>query len=967
MSSVPSTPENGAYYGSDNRQDSSMLNADYDDDTRSITSAKKIKQQISKIFTKKRKPALVDTSYMNDDNSISNTPSSYRPPTSDGSISSRRSVNGGGIVKPPNVTNIFKKIAGKKPALQRYRGFSTSISNLFLDESVVCPSAACCGVLSSSRTEHLLHTRNQRRKMTSSEFRSPSRILGISLLLMIVGFATTYIVWGFGDVQHDDDYYLYYDGYDGAGNRRMNVLTLKNAINANSLQAGAAEVKKMYIPNVMRFKDYHDLFWKPVEIMVQDIWYQQENQDGSIKIKDNFEQLNLNNGRRTNLMEQENHAAIIATLDDILDDSMNSNGNDRKLLKKSIWKNQEIAENIRGGLCILFFLILGIFGRRRRLKTRFAVLKARAQDDKVYYGNSNNRIFRGSNSTETKNSSKRKEKYEGACSHTLCGCVAMDNADDELNDGQSDKIEADQKIGVQNNETSDNSLDCMNRGFKTFSSLFCGSLCKMWIQCFSICALAQEARESRLLLPPRDQRVDYITHQPFAVYFKNIYTLRTNWKNYKGSGWSAHFGALSTLSRYILSTFIISTVLIILTEKYNPQSIFTWADAAVMLMTFLQSFAVLGIVHGLFHKSDLSLDAVIKFFAAGFVIATPMAFFFEAFVMNIFIIFFYIFAGVDALAAKGAAGSWISNHYTPFLITADVIQAFLVAAAVEELCKYYSFRAVEHPDLLFLTGLDRLKQDKKAMIGGDQAYPYSLNNASSVDCRGQSFDRSFSFNKSDRKRHHRGNNSPAGTPRRNRKPRFGDDDQNDEPDIRTPRQQAAAVTTAMISVAVGLACAENFIYVFFLGGNNTQEEIIMLIFRSIFPVHALCAGMQSIGINKKFLEEGETGARVGVGKIVLPAILLHGAFDSALMVINSWIDNVAANGNGPDLVQLNIAAAGTITAIMLIGTLTYYIHNRRQKARLKLIEVSRTLPVAVNDIYFSGADDNLDGKALDLL
>ena len=48
-----------------------------------------------------------------------------------------------------------------------------------------------------------------------------------------------------------------------------------------------------------------------------------------------------------------------------------------------------------------------LFGRR--LKTRFAVLKARAQDDKVYYGNSNNRIFRESISTETKNSSKRKE------------------------------------------------------------------------------------------------------------------------------------------------------------------------------------------------------------------------------------------------------------------------------------------------------------------------------------------------------------------------------------------------------------------------------------------------------------------------------------------------------------------------------------------------------------------------------
>lgn len=597
MSSAPNTPEDGAYYGSDIRRDSSMLNATNDDDTRSITSAKKIKRQISKIFTKKRRQTLVDTSFMNDDNSISNTPSSYRPPTSDGSISSHRSANAGGTMKPPNVTNMFNKITGKKPVLQRYRGFSTSISNLFLDESVVCPSAACCGVLSSSRTEHMLHTRNQRRKMTSSEFRSPSRILGISLLLMIVGFATTYIVWGFGDVQHDDNYYLYYDGYDGAGNRRMNLLMSENGMHDDASQARAAEVRKMYIPNVMRFKDYHGLFWKPVEIMVQDIWYQHDNQNDSIQSQDEIEQLNRNNGRRTNELGEKDNATIVATIDYVFEYGMNRNGNDRKLLKKSIWKNQEIAENIRGGLCILFFLILGIFGRRRRLKTRFAVLKARAQDDKVYYGNSNNRIFRGSSNTETKNSSKRKEKYEGACSHTLCGCVAMDNADDEFHEGQSDNLEVDQTSGIQNNKPSGDSLDCMNRGYKTFSSLFCGSLCKMWIQCFSICALAQEAREARLLLPPKDQRVDYITHQPFAVYFKNIYTLRTNWKNYKGSGWSAHFGALSTLSRYILSTFVITTVLIILTEKYNPQSIFTWADAAVMLMTFLQSFAVLGKIY----------------------------------------------------------------------------------------------------------------------------------------------------------------------------------------------------------------------------------------------------------------------------------------------------------------------------------------------------------------------------------
>ena len=45
---------------------------------------------------------------------------------------------------------------------------------------------------------------------------------------------------------------------------------------------------------------------------------------------------------------------------------------------------------------------------------------------------------------------------------------------------------------------------------------------------------------------------------------------------------------------YVVNLHNLDRLKIISTEKYNPQSIFTWADAAVMLMTFLQSFAVLG-------------------------------------------------------------------------------------------------------------------------------------------------------------------------------------------------------------------------------------------------------------------------------------------------------------------------------------------------------------------------------------
>ena len=45
----------------------------------------------------------------------------------------------------------------------RYRGFSTSIKDLFLDASLVCASIGCFGLFLSNRTEYLLQVRNDGR------------------------------------------------------------------------------------------------------------------------------------------------------------------------------------------------------------------------------------------------------------------------------------------------------------------------------------------------------------------------------------------------------------------------------------------------------------------------------------------------------------------------------------------------------------------------------------------------------------------------------------------------------------------------------------------------------------------------------------------------------------------------------------------------------------------------------------
>ena len=70
---------------------------------------------------------------------------------------------------PGDGTSIAHTIHNTKKKFRlpnRYLGFSTSISSLFLDESIVCGALSCCGVILSSRTEHLLNERNIKRGVT---------------------------------------------------------------------------------------------------------------------------------------------------------------------------------------------------------------------------------------------------------------------------------------------------------------------------------------------------------------------------------------------------------------------------------------------------------------------------------------------------------------------------------------------------------------------------------------------------------------------------------------------------------------------------------------------------------------------------------------------------------------------------------------------------------------------------------
>ena len=190
------------------------------------------------------------------------------------------------------------------------------------------------------------------------------------------------------------------------------------------------------------------------------------------------------------------------------------------------------------------------------------------------------------------------------------------------------------------------------------------------------------------------------------------------------------------MSNYIFS----STVLVIVaTLIFNPRAKFSWGDATVLVATFVQSFLVLYVIHWIFHKSDLSMDAVTKYFAAGFLIATPTAFFFEGLSVNLILSSTYTFYSLLEFICGNAFLVWVNRHYRLIWFFGEMINAYVVAAVTEELCKYYTFRAVEHPDLIFLTGLNRNHQDDAAVDGGVVQYPYGVHQVPKLN-RNNSFE-----------------------------------------------------------------------------------------------------------------------------------------------------------------------------------------------------------------------------------
>lgn len=483
----------------------------------------------------------------------------------------------------------------------------------------------------------------------------------------------------------------------------------------------------------------------------------------------------------------------------------------------------------------------------------------------------------------------------------------------------------------------------------------CPVMCGMYVQCCGLCAIAQEARDiERCVLPANYRRIDYITMEPWSKFYPAVYRHKhcedqphgaeeqeTELKDGRTASLLGH--PLSLLSARLLQSLLIFWVITLVWGIFGPLILtrvvgqrgkrhsFGVLDSVLLVLTFLQSFAILAIWRYFINRnknSELSMDALVKYFSSGFFLAASLALFWEllaASVVRTFVSLLLAVAGVDVMNdpesdsdsstvmfSRVPGSSYLTSIGRPdyqqvfgydhpvFYVIYLFIATFLVAAFIEELCKYFSFRMVEHPDFLSRTELDEsLALHNRSPDHHDDeedvetAAESESQHASQVDYAKQ---------------------------------------------LESVETQGAAITLAMVSVAIGFACCENIMYIFFYAGHSFQLELGVLIERSFFPVHPILAAIQSLGVCKRDLESSR---RTKLGHIILPAVLFHGTYDFIILVIEFVGKLVGERVEDGDLHISNMAELLSVLLcmfVMLASLLYFCLEAGKQRKRLVALD-----------------------------
>jgi hypothetical protein len=120
-------------------------------------------------------------------------------------------------------------------------------------------------------------------------------------------------------------------------------------------------------------------------------------------------------------------------------------------------------------------------------------------------------------------------------------------------------------------------------------------------------------------------------------------------------------------------------------------------------------------------------------------------------------------------------------------------------------------------------------------------------------------------------------------------------------------------------------------------------ELGVLIERSFFPVHPILAAIQSIGVCKRELEASRS---TKLGRIILPAVLFHGAFDFFIIFI-AFIGKLVGQGveDGDLQISNTVEFMSVVSCIVvMIGALIYlYVESGKQRERLAAIDRQTTV------------------------
>ncbi|KAL3810243.1 hypothetical protein ACHAXA_008733 [Cyclostephanos tholiformis] len=333
-------------------------------------------------------------------------------------------------------------------------------------------------------------------------------------------------------------------------------------------------------------------------------------------------------------------------------------------------------------------------------------------------------------------------RCEMNCAHRAIGCYPSDYHDGGTaweDDDDDDGGECHSDV----HPDQDHDDDACTRPWRVISRpcLPCVPCCNgsrgFHLQYCGLCALAQEAREANATLPRHLRMIDHVTLEPFLSYYPTILELRVNFV----SSFYEHVRALSELSKLLLVTFKMMLVALLVISLSSLVGYWNISDLCVLITTFLQSFAVAYCVHWGWHRYDLSVDAVIKYFATGLVLCTSMAFTVELFGYLLFALAVKIITvNVREVQDNGygdaggihvaMADAWKNGRYLKFFgldnedhvvhgrsLTAGsdildgffdrqpaakilyiLVSSYLITSLVEEVCKYFGFIMVDHPD-----------------------------------------------------------------------------------------------------------------------------------------------------------------------------------------------------------------------------------------------------------------------------